>query len=135
MANALYARGKEALLAGDFDWDAATVKLVLADSADYTPNLATDTGLTNVSVAGRVATSGTFTGRTPTGGVADAAAVTLTAVTGDPSELIIIYKDSGTETTSYLLVKIDVATGLPVTPNGGNITVNWDTGPSRIFSL
>jgi hypothetical protein len=38
--------------------------------------------------------------KTVTDGVADANDVTLTAVTGDPSEALVIYKDTGTESTS-----------------------------------
>ena len=30
---------------------------------------------------------------------------------------------------------IDTATGLPVTPNGGDITVSWDNGTNKIFKL
>ena len=56
-------------------------------------------------------------------------------MTGDPSEALLIYKDTGTEATSPLIAYIDTATGLPVTPNGGNITVTWDNGTNKIFKL
>jgi hypothetical protein len=49
--------------------------------------------------------------------------VTFTAVTGDVSEAVILYKDTGVAATSPLIAYIDTATGLPVTPNGGDITV------------
>ena len=32
-----------------------------------------------------------------------------------------IYKDTGSEATSPLIAYIDTATGLPITPNGGDI--------------
>jgi hypothetical protein len=67
--------------------------------------------------------------------VADAADVTLTSVTGDISESIDIYQHTGTESTSRLICNIDTATGLPVTPNGGNIVLQWDSGSNRIFKL
>jgi len=50
-------------------------------------------------------------------------------------ESIEIYKDSGVESTSRLIANIDTATGLPVTPNGGDITVVFDAGANRIFKL
>ena len=56
-------------------------------------------------------------------GVFDAADVAFTTVTGDPSEVLVIYKDTGSAATSPLIAYIDTATGLPVTPNGGNINV------------
>ena len=30
---------------------------------------------------------------------------------------------------------IDTATGLPITPNGGDIIVTWDNGANKIFKL
>ena len=56
-------------------------------------------------------------------------------MTGDPSEALVIYKDTGTESTSPLIMYIDTATGLPVTPNGGDITVTWDNGTNKIFKV
>ncbi len=34
-----------------------------------------------------------------------------------------------------LVAYIDSATGLPVIPNGGDITITWDSGANRIFAL
>ena len=49
--------------------------------------------------------------------------------------MIIIYKDTGTEATSPLIAMIDTATGLPITPNGGDIIVTWDNGVNKIFKV
>lgn len=135
MANALYDKGREGFLAGDIDWDANNIKLVLVDEADDTIDLAADDNLDDRAAASRVATSGNFATKTTTNGVADADDVTLTAVTGDVSESIDIYKDTGTESTSRLICNIDTATGLPVTPGGGDIIIRWDSGANKIFKL
>lgn len=135
MANDIYAKGREGFLTAAVDWATHTIKLVLGDAADYTVNLATHDFLDDIPSAARVATSGAFTGKTSTDGIADADDVTLVAVSGDQSEFIVIYRDTGIESTSRLLIYIDTATGLPVTPNGGNITVSWDNGANRIFKL
>lgn len=135
MANALYDLAREAFLGGDLDWDANTIKLYLIDAADYTKNLATDDFADDVPSGAKVATSSAFAGKTKTAGVADANDVTLTAVTGDLSEEIVIWQDSGTQSSSRLIANIDTATGLPVTPNGGDITVQWDNGANKIFKL
>jgi hypothetical protein len=50
--------------------------------------------------------------------VFDAADKTLSAVTGDQSEAIIIYKHTGTDSTSNLIAYIDSGSGLPFTPTG-----------------
>jgi len=135
MANALYDRGREGFLAGDIDWDADDIKLVLIDEADDTIDLAADEDLADRAAGARVATSGNFASKTTTDGTADAADVTLSTVTGDESESIDIYQDSGVEATSLLICNIDTATGLPVTPNGGDIVVTWDSGSDKIFTL
>ena len=135
MANSLFDAGRESFLAGNTDWDANNIKLVFIDHADDTPVPSTDDNLDDLTAPARVATSGNFGSKTTTAGVADAADVTVTSVTGDPFESVVIYKDSGTEATSTLLVFIDTATGLPLTPDGGNVTVQWDSGANRIFKL
>lgn len=135
MANTLYDTGRAAFLGADVDWLVDDIRIILIDAADYTVNLATDDFLNDIPGAARVATSGSLGSKTSTAGVADAADVTFTAVTGDVSEAIVIYKHTGTETTSQLIAYIDSATGLPVTPNGGDITVAWDNGSNKIFKL
>jgi hypothetical protein len=135
VANALYDTGRAALLGADVDWLADNIKCVLVDTADYTVNLSTHDFLDDVAAGARVATSGNLAGKTATAGVADADNVTFSAVTGDVSEALVIYKDSGSAATSQLIAYIDSATGLPVTPNGGDITVAWDNGANKIFKL
>jgi hypothetical protein len=131
----LYDRGRQGFLAGEIDWDAQDIRLIIVDEADDTIDLALDEDLADRAAASRVATSGAFASKTTTAGVADAADVTLTSVTGDVGESIDIYQHTGTEATSLEIANIDTATGLPVTPNGGNITVQWDSGANRIFKL
>lgn len=135
MANALYDRGRQGFLAGEIDWDANDIRLILIDEADDTIDLSLDEDLADRAAAARVATSSSFGSKTTTAGVADAADVTLNSVTGDVSESIDIYQHTGTESTSLLIANIDTATGLPVTPNGGNITIQWDAGANKIFKL
>lgn len=131
----LYPSVKSLLLTAGIDLENdAGIKAVLIDSADYTYSTAHDF-LNDVAVAARVGTPTALASRTinqPSAGVFDAADTTLTAVTGDPSEAILLFKDTGTEATSDLIAYID---GFSVTPNGGNIIISWDAGTSRIFAL
>lgn len=135
MANALYDLGRQAFLDGDIDWAANDIKVYLIDVADYTVNLATDQFANVIAGAAKVATSGNLASKTSTNGVADAADITFTSVTGDPCEALVIWQDTGNQATSRLIAYIDTATGLPVTPNGNNIDVIWDSGANRIFKL
>lgn len=135
MANALYDFGRESFLGGDIDWDANDIRCILIDEADDTIDLAVDDFLDDRAAPSRVATSSAFASKTKTAGVADAADVTLSTVSGDQAESIDIYKHTGTESTSNMIANIDTATGLPVTPNGGNINIVWDSGANKIFKL
>ncbi len=154
---------------------------------------------------GLVGTKVAMSSFTNSGGVADAADVTFTSVSGSTVEGIIIFRDSGTNSTSEVVAFITgkhivvadatltagtslvveplkaaipngtvlafstgqsatltalanagdrvltvssttvtsaaralapaTGSGLPVTPNGGNINITWDSGANRIFKL
>jgi hypothetical protein len=156
----------------------------------------------NAALVGAKQTLGS---KTFTSGVFDAADTTFTSISGNPIKALIIFKDTGTDSTSnvvaiitgYHTVTADAtltagttlvveplvagipngtvltfstgqsatltvagnagdrsltvssttvtaaaralapvtASGLPVTPNGGNILVTWDNGSNRIFKL
>lgn len=135
MANAMYDLGRASFLDGGIAWSTDNVKAVLVDTGAYTVNLATHQYLSDIAAGARIATSANLASKTSTAGVADAADVTFTAVTGASIEAVVLYKDTGTASTSNLICYIDTATGLPVTPNGGDITVVWDNASNKIFKL
>jgi hypothetical protein len=68
-------------------------------------------------------------------GTFDGANVTYTAVSGATVEALVIYRhNSGANTTWRLVAYIDTSvTGLPVTPNGGDISITWNA--SGIFTI
>jgi len=135
MANALFDKARQRFLEGQFNWTTDTIKAVLVDSGTFTVNLSAHEFLSDVGGGARISTSGAFTGKATTGGAADANDVTFTSVTGASIEAIILYKDTGSDATSPLIAYIDTATGLPITPNGGDIIVTWDNGANKIFKL
>lgn len=141
MANALYPSFKQLLLnpgtLGTTSGDAVdladdTIKVALIDTGTVAYSSAHD--FYNDVSAAVIGTPQTLASKTVTGGVFDAADVTFTGVSGASVEALIIYKDTGTASTSSLIAFIDTVTsGLPVTPNGGNITITWNA--SGIFTL
>ncbi len=134
MANALYAKGKEKILSGAINLPSDTIKASLLSSS-YTANLSTDEFWSGIS-ANLLNTSQTLASKTVTAGVFDAADVTFTAVTsGSTVKAVVLWKDTGTPSTSPLLVYIDTITGFPLATNGGDITITWDNGSYKIFSL
>jgi hypothetical protein len=132
VANTLYDTGRNAFLTAGINWTSDTIKVALVDTGTYTFSQAHQYFS---SITGVVGTPATLANKTAVAGVADADDVTFTSVTGNTVEALVIYKDTGTASTSPLIAYIDTATGLPVTPNGGNIIVSWDNGANKIFKL
>lgn len=137
MANALYDHGRQAFAEGaiNLPTDSITAVLVNIASGHYTVDLAAHQYLSSIVSGDRVAISSAFSSKSDTAGVFNAANVTFSAVTGSAAGAIVIFKDTGTDTTSPLIAYMDTGTGLPVTPNGGDISITWDTGSNKIFKL
>lgn len=134
MANALYAKGKEKMLSGAINFAADTIKAVLVKNT-YPQNLATDE-FASALTAYRLNADQTLGTKSVAAGVFDAADVTFTAVTaGDTSEGIVLIKWVTTDADSPLLAYIDTITGFPLATNGGDITIQWDNGAYKVFSL
>ena len=128
MADAFYEEYRNAML-GNWthsfpDLDTDTINVMLRDEGTTAIDLATHVDYADVSAAevGTSQTVGSPTVGTAGVGAFDHAAVTWTSVTGNSVESLDYYKSSGINTTSPLLTNLDSATGLPVTPNGGDIT-------------
>jgi len=135
MPRALYDIARDSFLLGTLSW-AGTVKITLTDAADYTVNLATHDFYNDVPAAARVAESADITPVSIGAGVADATDGAWTLVTGDPSEAIVGWKDTaGTAGTDPLIFYDDLASGLPITPNGQDINFAFDAGANRVFKL
>jgi tetrahydromethanopterin S-methyltransferase subunit H len=135
MTTAVYDKARESFLKGEIVMQTDNIKAVLVDAGAYTVDLAAHQFLSDIAAGARIATSGNLGTKTTTTGIFDAADVTFTAVTGASVEAIVLYQDTGSAATSRLICYIDAATGLPVTPNGGNINVAWDNGTNKIFKL
>ena len=137
MANALYPKWKEALVQNSADSDldgsgTTGVYAVLVDTGTYTYSASHQYYSDLSGIVGTEVELGT---KTYTNGALDAADSTFSAVTGATAEAIVIYrKNAGANTTWRLVAYIDSGfTGLPVTPNGGDIVVQWNA--SGIFAL
>ena len=115
------------------DFDTDDIDASLLDSLDSGTITSATVDYAEVNSGTVVATAGvTVTGIT--GGVASASAITFTTVTGDEADYLTVWKNSGTASTSPLAITWDsVSTGLPVTPNGGDITATF--GSNQLLTL
>jgi len=143
MANALYENYRNLLIGDDSaahtltDWDTDAVWAALIDDGVYTVNLTTDQDYDDLSgiVTNGESVLGSVTAGDVGVGVVDAANTTFTSVTGNESENVVLWEVIGGSTAvDPLLVFFDTfASGMPVTPNGGDITIQWNG--SGIFQI
>jgi hypothetical protein len=142
MSNALFDPGREGFALAEIDWDGAVIKCALVRGYTF---IAAHKFVSEVTAAGGtlVATSAALGTKTGTNGVCDAADVTFSAVTAGAAVTGVLLFQSSAVTggadvaasAQRLIGWIDTASNLPVTPNGGDITINWDNGSNRIFRL
>jgi uncharacterized protein YaaW (UPF0174 family) len=135
MSNERYTFANQQFLSGQIDWINNTFKVLLVNTANYTFLKDVHHSLSDVPLSARIATSGALTGKTASNGVARAADPTINTVSGPVINAIIIFKDTGNDSTSTLVCYIDTGAGLPWNPQGANVVIHWDTGPNGIFKL
>jgi hypothetical protein len=130
MANAVYPKYKQSLLNADansaLNGSGTTgLYVALVDTGTYTYNSAHQF---YSDLSGIVGTDQEITSTTITNGLIDGNDVTFTSVSGASVEALVLYrKNAGANTTWRLVAYIDTSvTGLPVTPNGGNIGITWN---------
>jgi hypothetical protein len=143
-ANRLLGSGALSLV----DFDADTIRIIGVDTADDTPSIATDDVFDDILAAARIGNSGGSargdgaqlllpTIGTLAPGIFDADDTVMTSVVGDQFEAVVMYKDTGADATSPLIVLYEssptVIPGLPVLPNGNDVTFVWST--SGIISI
>jgi hypothetical protein len=136
MANAIYPKFKQSLMTANTGVAInATMSVAICNSTytyavghnaldDITSGLVANNDLTTPTVYA----NGTFQD-------SGAVSITFSAVpAGTAIESLVIYKWNTTASDSHVVAYLDTnVTNLPVTPNGGDITITWDT--SGIFTL
>lgn len=125
---------------GQTDWEADDFKVVLLDLTNYTLDAVAHTNLVDVPALARVAEVNLSTPVALSDGTASADNTVFPAVTGAEVGAVLIYRENNiavpVEADNLLVAYIDSAvSGLPVTPNGGDITILWNGGDGRIFRL
>lgn len=137
MANATYNKYAEAYIQGAANSSLAGtgttgVYAALVDTGVYTFSQTHE--FYSSVVAAQIGTEVELTSKSFTNGLFDAADPVFASVSGNSVEAIVVFiKNAGANTTWRLVGYIDSATGLPVTPNGGNINIGWNA--SGIFQF
>ena len=157
MASFLYNKAKEGFLGGTNEADLLGDKIGVALVGNGYVAAASHSTMTNVGTSivktayFTTAVTGTGTngtgaslGLTITDGIFDGPDITIQSVTSTQTiNAIVIFEQNATNqttpthTASKLIAHIDnVSSGLPIpAPSGANITISWDNGTFKIFSL
>lgn len=135
MANQLYPKAKEDFLAGNLNMSSNTITIALVDTDVYTFSTSHEDRADIPNSA--VVAEANLASKTITSGVFDADDALFSTVTGANCEALVLYHTDvqGGNTASRLIAYVDTATGLPILPNGGDITVRFSSGASKIFAL
>lgn len=134
MANAIFPKAKEGLLAGNIDLDANDIRVMLVRSTytyDSADEFVADLGAVD---NGRSAALGS---KTVTNGVFDAADTTITATAAVACNALVYFVHTGADATARLLCYVDTPTsGLPFTPSASQVVnITHDNGANKIFAL
>lgn len=136
MANTLYPGGKEAFLDGSINMVSDDIRVALLRNYTYSSSHDTLEDVDNSGSTVIVSRSVALADKTVTDGVFNASQATFAAVpAGTACGHVVLYKYDADDANARVIAHIDTATNLPVTPNGGDIRINWDTGPVKIFAL
>jgi hypothetical protein len=136
VATTVTSKARDLFRDGDLDWVAHTIKCVLLSST-YTFSTAHDY-LDDVTTTARLTTV-TLTTTTVSGGYADASDATTSAVTaGHTITQLMIYRDTGLETSSPIICHINTksdGSALAQATDGGTVTVRWPNTGNYIFRV
>lgn len=123
MANGFFTSIGTQILQGTYDFSTDVVSDSLIDAGTVTPNQGTHDFYNDIESA-EIATGALDTLDT-TGGAFDSADEVHATVSGNSVENVDVWINTGgASSTDPLVADYDTGTGLPVTPNGGNITVS-----------
>jgi hypothetical protein len=141
VANNLYNKAREGFVAGEIVWKATGGSVIKASLVRGYTYSVTHKFLSDViGAGGTIVATETLNSLTNTDGVLDAAdAVWETVPEGPPIPHCVIYQASAVTggadvpaSQQRLIVCQDKGSGLPIFPNGQNITGAWSPGADRI---
>lgn len=133
MADALYNDFRNAILGAPThtqpDLQDNNVRAILYDEGADALNLA-DVDLADIITAARIGETANLTDTVGSAGTGayDHSDETIASVSGTTVESITYFHETGVDSTSALFFNIDSWTGLPLTPNGGNVTLQPAAG-------
>lgn len=131
---ALYTFGVKELMSGNIDLINDDIIAVLVDTEVYTVDIENDRTEDDIP-EGAILAEVSLTSNTLDSTTFRANNVTFPGVEGSQAGAVVIIQNDEYVANCTLIAYLDNAPGLPVTPTGEDITVNWDTGENGIFKM
>lgn len=135
----MYTTGIQSIMSGNIDLINDDIVALLVDTDVYTVDLDADETQADIPTAAVLAEK-TITGNTLDGTTFRADEITFGGVTGDKVGAVVIVQNTGVYDTSILLSYLDENTAgssalFPITPDGGDIVLQWDSDINGIFKF
>lgn len=132
MANTFYPKGAQKILGGQIDFSTHPISAALVPSGytystahEFLADVGTVVGAA-VGLASKSIADGTF----------DADDLSFGALApGNTVKALVLFKNTGSPSTSPLLCYLDEVTGFPFSTNGGAVSIPWSNGAAKILSL
>jgi hypothetical protein len=135
MGNEFYLNGMVKIKDGSIDWVNDNIKAVFVNTQIYNFDACSHCVLSDIPLSARVDRAVPLTNKRFVFDAADADDVFFEYLTGAMVGGLVLYKDSGKDDTSDLITYIGNGFGMPFMPNGGDVTITWDRGLRKIFTL
>lgn len=133
--NEFYGKARQRSTAGGLGWLAGDIKALLV-TAVYVPDLAADEFVADIPSGTILSRSSNFTSKTNTLGVLNADTILFPLVaSGNVGKYVVIYRDTGSDATSELIICDDTGQNFPVTTDGNDISCQWSSGPNKIGQI
>jgi len=134
MSSGMYEKGVNAIMGASIDLVNDRIAAWLIDTSFYTPDLNNHSSLSDVpedSLLSEIV----LTGKTLDGTTFRANDIVFPSVAGGKADAVILFVDTDEYESSLLICYLDNAPEFPITPDGTDITIHFDTGSNGIFKL
>ncbi len=142
MANATYTAFKQGILNAEYDLNTAAIKVALVRGYTFSAAHATMADVVGGGGGTINGTSASLTTPSVTGGVFDADDTTIATTSNASNHTLVVFQASAVtggadvaQASQKLIAFFDTATGLPVVPGTGTLTITWADTTNRILKV
>lgn len=136
MANFIFKKAKESFLKGEINLINNSIKVLLVNNT-YSPNESSHQYVSDIAGSSIEYRSNALQAKVVTNGVFDADNILIENYSGNSFKALVIYVDTGVDSTSRLIAYIDNSDGLPFSSanTSATVTIVWSDSSNKILSI